>query len=84
MNAPDPVSAVAPFTGMTGEQYQESLRRLKPTVYLDGRLVDSVADEPGFGPGIRALGVTYDMALQPELAPLMRATVSSARIRRSP
>ena len=31
---------------MTGADYRESLRRLKPVVYVDGRRVESVADEP--------------------------------------
>jgi 4-hydroxybutyryl-CoA dehydratase/vinylacetyl-CoA-Delta-isomerase len=61
---------------MTGAQYRESLRRLKPVVYLDGQRVESVADEAGFLPGIQALGVTYDFAHDPALAPLMLATVS--------
>jgi aromatic ring hydroxylase len=31
---------------MTAADYRESLRRLKPVVYVDGRAVASVADEP--------------------------------------
>ncbi|HWK70545.1 MAG TPA: 4-hydroxyphenylacetate 3-hydroxylase N-terminal domain-containing protein [Burkholderiaceae bacterium] len=61
---------------MTGEEYRESLRRYKPVVYVDGRLVDSVADEPAFGPGVNALAFTYDYALRPELAPIALATQS--------
>ena len=39
----------APATAhlMSGDDYRESLRRYKPTVFVDGRRVDSVADEPG-------------------------------------
>ena len=59
---------------MSSAEYRESLRRYRPTVYLDGRLVPSVADEAGFKPGIQALGVSYDMALDPALARLMTAT----------
>ena len=58
---------------MTGSDYRESLKKLKPTVYLNGQLVESVADESGFQPGINALAVTYDFAHKPELAPLMLA-----------
>ncbi|MFW7341141.1 4-hydroxyphenylacetate 3-hydroxylase N-terminal domain-containing protein [Pollutimonas sp. H1-120] len=61
---------------MTGQAYRESLRRYKPVVYMDGRLVDSVADEPAFGPGVNALAFTYDYALRPELAPIALATQS--------
>ena len=59
---------------MDGQSYRESLRRIKPVVYLDGRLVDSVVDEPRLAPGVNALAVTYDFAHAPELAPLMLAT----------
>jgi 4-hydroxybutyryl-CoA dehydratase/vinylacetyl-CoA-Delta-isomerase len=59
---------------MTSSDYRDSLRRYKPTVYLDGQLVASVADEPRLLPGINALGMTYDYALKAELAPLMTAT----------
>ncbi|MVW70346.1 4-hydroxyphenylacetate 3-hydroxylase family protein [Bordetella sp. 15P40C-2] len=58
---------------MTGDQYRESLRRYKPVVYVDGRRVESVADEPSLAPGVNALAVTYDMAHDPAVAPLMLA-----------
>ena len=59
---------------MTSKDYQESLRQLKPVVYVDGRLVESVADEAMLRPGVQALGVTYDMVHDPALAPLMLAS----------
>lgn len=59
---------------MTSAEYRASLRALKPVVYVDGRRIESVADEPCLQPGIQALGVTYDMAHNPALAPLMLAT----------
>jgi 4-hydroxybutyryl-CoA dehydratase/vinylacetyl-CoA-Delta-isomerase len=59
---------------MTGDQYRESLRRLKPVVYVDGQLVASVADEPSLRPGVNALAFTYDFALDPAVAPLALAT----------
>jgi 4-hydroxybutyryl-CoA dehydratase / vinylacetyl-CoA-Delta-isomerase len=76
MNAPEQVnsSARSPANLMSGRDYRESLRRLRPTVYVDGRRVESVADEPTLLPGVQALGVTYDYALDPALAPLMLAT----------
>ena len=66
MNAPT-------ATLMSGDDYRESLRRYKPRVFLDGQLVDSVADERGFGPGINAIALTYDYALKPQYAPVMTA-----------
>ena len=59
---------------MTSKDYQESLRALKPVVYVDGHLVESVADEASLRPGVQALGVTYDMVHDSVLAPLMLAT----------
>ena len=68
MNAPAPAASL-----MSGSDFRESLRRYKPRVFLDGRLVDSVADERGFGPGINAIALTYDYALKPKYAPIMTA-----------
>ena len=62
---------------MSGDAYRESLRRYHPKVYVDGREVHSVADEPAFRPGVNALAFTYDYALRPELAPIAQATQSS-------
>ncbi|HYF20577.1 MAG TPA: 4-hydroxyphenylacetate 3-hydroxylase N-terminal domain-containing protein [Ramlibacter sp.] len=62
---------------MDGAQYRESLRRLRPVVYVDGRAVESVADEPSLAPGVNALAYTYDFALKPELAPVALATQAS-------
>jgi 4-hydroxybutyryl-CoA dehydratase/vinylacetyl-CoA-Delta-isomerase len=64
MNAPDPV--VASTASMSSADYRESLRRYKPTVYVDGQRIESVADAPSLQPGINALGLTYDFALRPE------------------
>jgi 4-hydroxybutyryl-CoA dehydratase/vinylacetyl-CoA-Delta-isomerase len=63
---------------MSSAEYWDSLRRLKPTVYVDGRRVESVADEPAFAPGLNAIGLTYDFALAAEHATLMRATQASS------
>ncbi|AYQ29784.1 MULTISPECIES: 4-hydroxyphenylacetate 3-hydroxylase family protein [unclassified Polaromonas] len=79
MNAPAPAASL-----MSGKDFRESLRRYKPRVFLDGRQVGSVADEPGFGPGINAIGLTYDYALKPQYAPLMTAVqhTSGKRVNR--
>jgi len=58
---------------MSGDEYRESLRRYSPTIFVDGRRVDRVADDPAFGPGINAIALTYDYALMPAYAPLMTA-----------
>ncbi|HUP10316.1 MAG TPA: 4-hydroxyphenylacetate 3-hydroxylase N-terminal domain-containing protein [Caldimonas sp.] len=58
---------------MTAAEYRESLRTLRPRVFVDGSRIDSVADAPQLRPGIAALGVSYDWALREDVAPLMRA-----------
>jgi 4-hydroxybutyryl-CoA dehydratase / vinylacetyl-CoA-Delta-isomerase len=89
MNAPiDIAKAVSPLSAssamMNSAAYKESLRRLKPLVYVDGRKIESVADDPVLAPGVNALGVTYDFALDPVLAPLMlaRDSVSGRTVNR--
>lgn len=49
---------------MSGADYRESLRRYRPNVYVNGRVVSSVADEPALAPGVNALALTYDYALR--------------------
>ncbi|HWI81653.1 4-hydroxyphenylacetate 3-hydroxylase family protein [Ramlibacter sp.] len=58
---------------MSGEAYRESLRRLHPRVFVDGRRIEHVADEPALRPGVNAIALTYDLALKPEYEPLMTA-----------
>jgi 4-hydroxybutyryl-CoA dehydratase/vinylacetyl-CoA-Delta-isomerase len=65
-------------TGLiSGDAYRESLRRLKPLVYVDGRKIESVADDPVLRPGVNALAFTYDFARDPKLEPLALATQAS-------
>lgn len=54
---------------MSGQDYRDSLRRYRPRVYVNGRQVESVADEPLLAPGIAGVAVTYDFALREDLAP---------------
>ena len=69
---------------MDGKEFRESLRQYKPTVYVDGDLIESVVDAPSLQPRINALAVTYDFAHDPALAPLMLAkqTVSGKTVNR--
>ncbi len=77
MNAPLPSALAAPATFMSGDDYRESLRRLRPLVYVDGQRVESVADAPSLAPGVNALAVSYDFARKAALAPLMTAFQTS-------
>jgi 4-hydroxybutyryl-CoA dehydratase/vinylacetyl-CoA-Delta-isomerase len=73
-------TAAAPRTDrlMSAADYRESLRRLKPRVFVDGERIESVADAPPLAPGVNALGVSYDYARRADLAPLMTAVPSSS------
>ncbi len=59
MNAPESKAAL-----MSGADYRESLRRFKPTVFVDGRRVEEVSTDPVLQPGINAIALTYDYALK--------------------
>jgi 4-hydroxybutyryl-CoA dehydratase/vinylacetyl-CoA-Delta-isomerase len=57
----------------TPEEYVESLRELDPVVYMKGKLLKKVPDEPLLKPGINAVSVTYEFALLPEYSKTMTA-----------
>ncbi|HEX3500726.1 MAG TPA: 4-hydroxyphenylacetate 3-hydroxylase N-terminal domain-containing protein [Stellaceae bacterium] len=59
--------------GLSAADYRESLRRYRPRVFVDGRAIESVADEPALAPGIAAIGLAYDFARLPEHQVLMLA-----------
>lgn len=63
---------------MTAAEYRDSLRAYKPRVFVDGSRVESVADEPRLAPGIAAVGVSYDYALDPIHQVLMTARQASS------
>ena len=73
MNAAAPHAAL-----MSGADYRESLRRSRPNLFVDGRRVEDVADDPGLQPGINAIALTYDYAHKPEYQPLMTAVEHSS------
>src|SRR5688500_17839631 len=45
----------------TGKDYIESLKRMKPTVYLNGKLVEDVTEEPVFQGTIQSIAELYDL-----------------------
>jgi aromatic ring hydroxylase len=52
---------------MTAEQYQESLRGLNLVVYMFGKQLDNVVDDPIIRPSMLAVAKTYEMAHRPIL-----------------
>jgi hypothetical protein len=58
---------------MSALEYRDSLRRYQPREFVNGERVASVADEPRLLPGINALGITYEYALDPQHQRIARA-----------
>jgi 4-hydroxybutyryl-CoA dehydratase / vinylacetyl-CoA-Delta-isomerase len=58
---------------MTAADYRDSLRAYKPHVFLNGKVIESVADEPLLAPGVAGVGVTYDFAHQKQHLTIMTA-----------
>jgi 4-hydroxybutyryl-CoA dehydratase/vinylacetyl-CoA-Delta-isomerase len=56
---------------MTKVEYIESLRKLKPTVYMFGEKIENVLDNPRLRAGIEATGATYELAEIPEYRDLI-------------
>jgi 4-hydroxybutyryl-CoA dehydratase/vinylacetyl-CoA-Delta-isomerase len=78
MNAPlQPTVTTEPARLMSGADYRESLRRLKPVVYVDGQRIESVADAPTLAPGVNALAYSYDFARDARVAPIALARQAS-------
>jgi 4-hydroxybutyryl-CoA dehydratase/vinylacetyl-CoA-Delta-isomerase len=59
---------------MNGMEYKESLRKMKPVVYMFGEKMDNPTDHPIIKPSQNAIAMTYDLALQPEYKDLMTVT----------
>jgi 4-hydroxybutyryl-CoA dehydratase/vinylacetyl-CoA-Delta-isomerase len=59
---------------MTAEQYEESLRGLNLVVYMFGKQLENVVDDPIIRPSMQAVAKTYEMAQHPEHADIMTAT----------
>lgn len=61
---------------MNGEQYIESLRKLKTKVYLFGEQVENWVDHPIIRPSINSVAMTYELAHHEEYEDLMTAKSS--------
>lgn len=58
----------------TGQQYEESLRKMKFKVYVQGELVECPVDHPIIRPSMNSVKATYELAEKPEYQDLMTAT----------
>lgn len=62
------------MTLMTGEQYVESLRKMKRNIYLFGEKVEDPVNNPIIRPSLNCLKLSYELALDPEYEDLMTET----------
>ncbi|MHC1760037.1 MAG: 4-hydroxyphenylacetate 3-hydroxylase family protein [Negativicutes bacterium] len=58
----------------TGQQYEDSLRKLNLRVYLQGELVKNCVDHPIIRPSMNSVKMTYALAEDPQYEDLMTAT----------
>jgi len=58
---------------MTASQYEESLRKLNLEVYMFGRKVSNVVDDPIIRPSMQAVAMTYELAHYPKHEAIMTA-----------
>src|SRR5262245_41413194 len=62
---------VGPMAARSGQAYVESLKKNAPCVYLGGRRVIDVTEEPTFQEPMRAVAEQYDMQLDPRYRDVM-------------
>lgn len=58
---------------MTGKEYIESLKKMKPVVYLFGEKIEDPTSHPIIKPSQNAIALTYDLAFNPEYEDIMTA-----------
>jgi 4-hydroxybutyryl-CoA dehydratase/vinylacetyl-CoA-Delta-isomerase len=59
---------------MTAKEYEESLRQLKLVVYMFGKRIENVVDDPIIRPSMNAVALTYALANSPKYEAVMTAT----------
>ncbi len=64
---------------MTGEQYVESMRKMKLNVYMFGKKIENPVDDPVLRPSLNSVKATYDLAQMPEYEDLMTVTLEDGR-----
>lgn len=57
----------------TGNEYIESIRKMKMNIYMFGEKIESAVDNPILRPSLNSVRMTYDLAQMPEHEELMTA-----------
>ncbi len=55
---------------MNGEQYKESLKKLRPNIYKWGKLIEDVTTDPATRLHVDSVARSYENAFDPEKAPI--------------
>jgi 4-hydroxybutyryl-CoA dehydratase/vinylacetyl-CoA-Delta-isomerase len=58
---------------MNGQQYKESLQKMRPNVYKWGKLIEDVTVHPATRLHVKSVALSYDAAFDPERAPVFTA-----------
>lgn len=58
---------------ITGQQYIESLRKLRPNIYKWGKLIEDVTTDPATALHVKSVARSYDFAFDPEKAAIYTA-----------
>jgi len=58
----------------TPEEYKDSLREIKPRVFIAGKRIENVLEHPNTIPTIEAIAKMYELVLDPEYEELMTTT----------
>lgn len=58
---------------MNGQQYKESLKKMRPNVYKWGKLIEDVTENPATRLHVKSVALSYDAAFDPEKAPIFTA-----------
>ncbi|MBZ4653903.1 MAG: abfD [Peptococcaceae bacterium] len=58
----------------TGEQYKESLRKMRPNIYKFGELIEDVTTHPATRLHVESVAHSYDMAFDEKKAPIYTTT----------
>ncbi|MBE5991592.1 MAG: 4-hydroxybutyryl-CoA dehydratase [Paenibacillaceae bacterium] len=64
---------------MTGEEYVESMRKLKLNIYMFGEKIENPIDHPILRPSLNSVKATYDLAQLLEYEDLMTVTLDDGR-----
>ena len=56
---------------MTGEQYIESIKKIKMEIYMFGERYNNPTESPILRPSLNSVRMTYDLAQMPEYEDLM-------------